>query len=87
MPEFTRGWCAPGFVGWFMVDDRPLARSSHGLIPNPFFVVFFLRIFRKRPTEIGKAVPSFNVGGTVLLTKEGPGRPTNPKLLKHEIDI
>ena len=40
--------------------------SSHGLIPNPFFVVFFLRIFRERPPEIGKTVPAFNVGGIDL---------------------
>jgi len=47
---------------WFMADDTPLPRSSHGLIPNPFVVVFFLRIFRERPPTTGKAVPTFKVG-------------------------
>ena len=44
---------------------------------------FFLRIFRERPPETGKTVPAFNVGGTDLWTKEGPGRPANPRLYKH----
>ena len=33
------------------------------------------------PQGLGKAVPAFNVGGTVLETKEGPGRSTNPRLI------
>ena len=45
-----------------MVDDTPMVRASHALLPNPVFVVFFLRIFRARPPAIGKTVPAFNVG-------------------------
>jgi hypothetical protein len=36
--------------------------SLYGLKSNPFFRVFFLRIFRERPPEIGKTVPAYNVG-------------------------
>ena len=43
-----------------MVPDSSLICWSHGLIPNPFFVVFFLRIFRERPLTIGKVVPAFS---------------------------
>ena len=60
VPKFTRGWRAPGFGGWFMVDATPMVRASHALLPQPFFVVFFLRIFRERPPAIGKTVPAFN---------------------------
>jgi len=50
----------------YKLNLLPLACSSHGLISNPFFVVFFLCIFRERPPTIGKAEPTFQVGGTVL---------------------